>query len=130
MNPLHLTSSRVRWLRPVRPGDMEELQRLAREDRHELIAPSHVFVKDGELVGCASLAQIPLVLPWFHTTKCKAADSLYMINQMENLMANLMPPGQDLVCVPCVKDSPFQPHMKRLGYVDAGTVNITFKKVR
>lgn len=131
MNPLALTSKRLRWLRPLRGRDLEELARLAQADNHELIAPSHVFIKDGEMIGCASMATVPLVLPWFHTARCQAADSLYMINQMENLMANLLPlNGGDLVCVPFVKGSPFEPYIERLGYVNAGEVNIAFKKVR
>lgn len=131
MNPLALTGKHLRWLRPARGRDLEALHQLAREDNHEVIAPTHVFVKDGELIGCASVAAVPLMLPWFHTTKCKAADSVYMINQMENLLANIMAPnGNDLICVPVVKNSPFEPYIERLEYVNAGTVNLTFKKVR
>ena len=125
-----LNPNKLRWLRPARGSDLEELRRLAQADNHEVIAPTHVFVKDGELAGCASVVSVPLVLPWFHTTRCKAADSLYMINQMENLVANILPVGSDLVCVPFVKGSPFEPHIERLGYVNAGAVNLTFKKVR
>lgn len=131
MKPHDLTGKRLRWLRRVRPEELEALVRLTQEDKHELIAPTHVFLRDGELIGCASVAAVPLVLPWFHTQRCQAADSLYMINQMENLLANVMPPdGQSLICVPFVKGSPFEPHIERLGYVNAGAVNITFKKVK
>lgn len=119
------------WLREVRPEEIETLRRLAEDDNHVLLAASHVFLKGDQPVGYASLANIPLVLPWFHTTRCKPADSLYFINQMENLLAGLIPRnGQDLICVPFVAGSPFEPHMSRLGYTPLDKVTLAFKKVR
>lgn len=119
------------WLRKLREGEKEALAILAQRDGHELVAPSHVFVKDGEIIGYASIAQVPLVLPWFDTRFCRAADSHYFINQIENLIAECMPDnGQPLVCVPFVPGSPFEPYIERLGFVNAGKVNLTFKKVK
>lgn len=118
------------WLRKVRGDELAALADLAQDDKHELIAPSHAFLKGGELVGYASIAQVPLVLPWFHTTRCKPADSYYFVNQVENLVAECMGPNQDLICVPFVPGSPFEPHIGRLGFVNAGKVNLTFKKVK
>lgn len=121
----------LRWLRPVREREPEVLAALAKADQHALIAPTHVFVKNGELIGYASLGVVPMILPWFDTRKCKAADSLYFINQLENLAANAMPNnGQDLICVPFVPASPFTPYIGKLGYIDTGAAQLTFKKVR
>jgi hypothetical protein len=90
-----------------------------------------VFLKGNEIVGYASIAQVPLILPWFHTTRCRAADSHYFINQVENLVAECMADnGQDLICVPFAPDSPFEPHITDLGFVNAGKVSLAFKKVR
>lgn len=117
------------WMRPIQPHDLEVLHERAREDRHEVIAPTHVFTKEGEIVGCVSIGAVPLMLPWFHTRLCHARDSVYYINQMENLAANLFT-GSGLICVPVVKESPFQQHIGRLGYLEAGSATVTFKKVR
>jgi hypothetical protein len=119
------------WMRKIRADELDALAALAQDDQHEPIAPSHVFLKGNEIVGYASIAQVPLILPWFHTTRCRAADSQYFINQMENLIAECMPAnGQELICVPVVAGSPFQPHIADFGYVDAGKVSLAFKKVR
>jgi hypothetical protein len=119
------------WMRKIRTEEIEALRDLAQDDKHEVIAPSHVFIKGGEIVGYASIAQVPMVLPWFHTTRCHPADSHYFINQVENLIAECMPNnGQDLICVPFVPGSPFEPHIEKLGFVNAGKVNLAFKKVK
>ena len=116
-----------RWLRPARAEELPALRAAALADNHEIIAPTHVFEKRGEIVGYASLGSVPLVLPWFHTKKCKAADTLYLINQLENLSANS---GQKLVCVPFAEGSPLEPFIERLGYVRGGKFNLTFKELR
>lgn len=119
------------WMRPIEEDDWKVLRELAGADNHEVIAPTHVFVKDGQIVGCASIGAVVLLLPWFHTQKCGARDSLYFINQMENLLANMMPAnGPGLVCVPVVADSPFQAHIEKLGYVNAGPATVALKKVK
>lgn len=119
------------WMRRIQAGDQPELAELAQEDRHALIAPTHVFTKGPEMVGCVSIANVALVLPWFHSTRCKARDSVYFINQIENLAANaLSPDGNGLICVPVVAASPFQQHIERLGYLAADQATIAFKKVR
>jgi len=110
---------------------MQALQEAAQTDRHAVIAPTHVFTKEGEIVGYVSIAQVALVLPWFHTERCHARDSVYFINQMENLAGNVLPDhGNGLICVPVVKSSPFQNHIERLGYLPTDQATITFKKVR
>jgi hypothetical protein len=118
------------WLRKIQPEEVHAVAAMARADQHELIAPSHVFTKDGQIVGYASIAQVPLVLPWFDTRKCKARDSLYFINACENLVAECMAPNQELICVPFAAGSPFEPHIEHLGFVNMGKVNLTLKKVK
>jgi hypothetical protein len=119
------------WMRPIDERDYTALRQLAEADNHELIAPTHVFLKDGEIVGCTSIATVALVLPWFHTTQCLARDSVYFINQMENCVANILPAsGSGLLCVPVVAASPFQQHIERLGYINAGPATVALKKVK
>jgi hypothetical protein len=117
-------------MRPVSLRDVVDLQEHAKADRHEVIAPTHVFVKRGELVGYASVGVVPLMLPWFDTKRCKAADSLYFINVMENLAAELMPPrAKGIICVPVMQGSPFEPFIGKLGYINAGQATLALKKV-
>lgn len=119
------------WMRPVRPEDMPKLRELAQADGHAVLHPTHVFLKDGEIVGCASVVNIPMVLPWFSTEKCHARDSKYFINQMENFVANCMgPEHHGVLCVPFFSASPFQKYIHKLGYTDAGQFSLTFKKVK
>lgn len=118
-------------MRPIDERDFAALRALAEADNHELISPTHVFLKDGEHVGCASIAAVALILPWFHTTRCLARDSVYFINQMENCAANVLPPaGSGLICVPVVETSPFQQHIAKLGYINAGPATVALKKVK
>lgn len=127
MNPLN----QHRWLRPILPEELEALRASAEADQHAVIAPTHVFVKDGEVIGYASLAAVPLLLPWFHSEKCKAADSVYFINVMENLLASMLSPdGHGMIAVPVAAESPFQPCIEKLGYTRAGEFSLTLKKVR
>lgn len=114
------------WVRPVTDSDLPQLERLALQDNHALIRPTHVFLKHDEIVGYVSLAAVALVLPWFDSRQCHADDSFYFGNMVENL-AQMH--GHDVLCLPFVKDSPFQPFIERLGYQKAGQVELTFKKV-
>ncbi len=123
-------TNRQRWVRPARPEDLPTLAAAAAADAHALVAPSHVFEKDGQIVGGISLGRVVLAMPWFHTTKCKVRDTLYFINQSENLAASLMPPDSNgLLCVPFVPASPLHPYIAELGYSHAVPVTLTFKKV-
>ena len=124
-------------MRKARAEDMEVLQRLASEDDHTAVQPTHVFVKLGaegqeeEIIGCASIASIPLVLPWFHTERCKGRDSRFLIGVMENVLAELSGDRpQQWICVPVVKGSPFEGVMGRLGYLAADEVRLHFKQVK
>lgn len=132
---LPVQASGQAWLRKARPEEADELQTLAQADGHEAVRPTHVFVRlsgDGseEVIGCVSFASVPLVLPWFHTERCKARDSKFLIAVMENVMAEVMRPGQQFVCVPVAKGSPFEPVMDGLGYVSAGEFTLQFKRLR
>lgn len=119
------------WLRRVQGHEWSTIKGAAEADGHEMVAPSHVMLKDGQIVGAMSIGMVPLVLPWFDTKKCTARDSLYFINQGENLLAELMPAnGQDLICVPFAEGSPFAAHIEGLEFVNAGKFHLTFKKVR
>lgn len=124
------------YMRAVGPEDLAQLEALAREDGHEAVRPTHVFVRiaedrSEELIGCVSLGVMPTVLPWFHTERCKARDSLFLIDVMENVLAELMRrTGQEYICVPVAKGSPFEKVMGRLGYASAGEFSLQLKKVR
>ncbi|HEV8492705.1 MAG TPA: hypothetical protein VGR76_10560, partial [Candidatus Angelobacter sp.] len=63
--------------------------------------------------------------------KCLARDSAYFMNQTQNLVAQIARRERQVIfCVPFAPGSPFEPHIDRLGFVNAGSVTLTFKKVR
>lgn len=124
-----MNKQNYRWMRRATPADVEPVKAAAHADNHEVIALSHVMTKGGEMIGAGSLAQVPLVLPWFDTQKCKARDTMYFINQAENMIAELLP-NVEMFCVPFAEKSPFVPHIEQIGFVNAGKFYLTFKKVR
>jgi len=130
MNP-NVQTNRQRWMRPVRAEDIPVLEALAAQDGHSVVLPSHVFEKGGEIVGCISLGRAVFTLPWFHSERCQVRDTLYFVNQAENLAAALMPPDHSgILCVPFVPNSPLHPYIAGLGYQNGGSVSLTFKKVK
>jgi hypothetical protein len=115
------------WVRPVTPEDLPALEDQAAQDRHSVIAPTHLFLKHGQPVGYASVGAIMLVLPWFDTRKCMPRDSYFYVNMLENLVAAS---AADTLCVPVAKISAFEPVLPSLGYTSVGDMNVMFKKVK
>lgn len=113
-------------IRPIRPEDITALQQHAAEDAHLVVAPTHVCIKDNELVGYFSVARVPLILTWLSTRKVKAIDSIKALRKIEDhcTMSNI-----PVVCIPCATDSPFYPEMEKLGYIEAPMMRFFFKKL-
>ena len=99
---------------PIR--DNETLGRLftaAKADNHQVLAPTHVMLRGDQIIGYLSLGGIPTVQAWFDTQSGHVLDSLKMIEMGEAILASQGAPG---FCVMVSKDSPFFPHMQRLGF--------------
>lgn len=94
----------------------EELQKvlaLAREDNDSVVLPSHLVEKNGEIVGAASLAVVPVLMLWNHSQKVGPKDSIILKHTYEALMEER---GIKKYIVLCNKNSPYNGKMKALGY--------------
>lgn len=85
----------------------------AKEDNDGCILPSHYVEKDGEIVGAASLAVVPVLLIWNHSKKVSPRDSIQLKHTYEALMEER---GYKKFMILCNKNSPYNAHMKALGY--------------
>jgi hypothetical protein len=108
------------------PEELQILERVAASDNHRVIAPSHIVVKGGEIVGYGSIGQIPMVNVWLHSQRVKARESLALLNLAENIAALA---GFKVICMPCAEDSPFLPFMERFGYESLGKSTFNLKKL-
>lgn len=123
-------NDRPRWMRPVRPEDLAELEAAAAADNHHLVAPNYLTEKGGEIIAAVSVGNVVLAMPWFHTEKSKVADTLYTMNQFENLVAAQMPAdGNRILCVPVAQNSPLNPYIERLGYRRSGAFTLAFRQL-
>lgn len=114
-------------VRPVK--DRDEFIRLNNEafaDDHFAITPTHVFEKGGEIVGYANVGTMVPVNTWFHSKKCKARDSMQIINVLENMVRVS---GANMMVAPVSNESPFLPVMNRLDYVNMGSANLMIKSL-
>ena len=113
-------------IRPVRHEELPKLQQLAAEDGHHVVGPTHVAVKDGDIVGYFSMGSIPMILTWLSTKHVVASDSLKNLRQIE---ATATINGHPVICIPCATDSPFYQHMEKLGYIEAPMMRFFFKRL-
>jgi hypothetical protein len=97
-------------------GTVEELREVraaARSDGHEPFLPTHVFRRDGAVVGYAGVGSVPLVTVWLHSEDVKPRDTLGALNLLENLVRVS---GSPMVVTLVAESSPFAGAMARLGY--------------
>lgn len=94
-------------------AEMEKVMAAVKADNDGCILPTHLVEKDGEIVGCASLAVLPVVMMWNSTTKIGPRDSLQLKNTYDALMEEK---GKGTYVVLCNKNSPYNAHMKKLGF--------------
>lgn len=126
-----LPTQLTRAIRPVTAEELPALVELALADGHATILPTHVFEKNGEICGHASVGAICLVVPWFHTQRCQARDSLWFIRQLEQQVARDLPAGHPgLVGIPFPMTSPFQPLAAKLGFHSTGLMDVCLKVLR
>ena len=121
-------------LKPLKPRDqreaaalpalLEQLGQQAAADNHAVIAPTHVMVKDGQIIGYLSLAGLPVVQAWFDSHHKHAADSIRMIEHGETIFREQ---GGRQFAVACTEESPFSPHLERLGFKKLGTTTLWAK---
>ena len=106
------------------PGKLRELHEAAGEDNHTVLSPTHIMVRDGKLIGYLSLNGLPTVHAWFDSGHKHALDSLKMIEHGETIFRQQ---GVRNFAVACAEQSPFAPHMERMGFKKLGTTVLWMK---
>jgi hypothetical protein len=86
----------------------------ARADNDSIIHPSHLLERGGEIIGAASMAVVPLVMVWNDSRKISARDSLHLTRIYD---AHMEAKGFKNFVMACNRRSPYNPHMKKLGYL-------------
>lgn len=95
-------------------AEVKAIKEAAEEDKHTIFSPTHVALRNGEIIGCASIGQIPLLILWMHSEKASPRESMAMLNQVE---AAAHAQGWREICIACGSDSNFrQPLEKAFGY--------------
>jgi len=89
----------------------------AAADDHTVIAPTHVMMRGEQIIGYLSLGAMPVVQSWFDSKSGHVLDSLKMIEMGEAVIASQ---GAAAYQVAVSENSPFAPHMERLGYKPVG----------
>lgn len=124
-------------LMPLRPPANEhEQQQLANQlsalnecaaaDQHVAIAPTHLVLKGEQVVGYGSLGGMPTMHVWMDTRHTNALDSVRMLEHAEVAWREK---GVRHVLVPCSENSPFAPHMERLGFRRLGPTVLYVKEI-
>jgi hypothetical protein len=113
-------------IRRIRPEEVPELHALAANDRHVVLAPTHVVVKDGEIVGYLSIGAVPVVHVWMDSGAVQARDSLAVLSQLDAVMDHA---GAPVYLMPCAKDSPYLPHMERMDFRELWDTTLFIKEV-
>lgn len=98
----------------------------AAADQHVAIAPTHLVMKGEQVVGYGSLGGMPTMHVWMDTRHTNALDSVRMLEHAEVAWREK---GVRHVLVPCSENSPFAPHMERLGFRRLGPTVLYVKEI-
>lgn len=107
-------------------AQIQRLKDAAACDQHCVIAPSHVMVKGEKLLGYLSLGALPNVHAWFDSKHPHALDSLKMIETGEAILRDK---GVQAYSLLCAEESPFTPHLERLGFSKLGATVLYLKRL-
>ena len=106
------------------PARVRALQAAAAADHHPVLAPTHVLMLGDQILGYLSIGGLPTVHAWFDSQHKNPAQSIRMIEAGETIVREQ---GQQHYCVAVAEQSPFSPHMPRLGYELLGKTNLWIK---
>lgn len=113
-------------LEPCNTQDkFERIVQLAREDSHDVINPTDVVMKNGEIVGYMSIASSPIIVGHFSTVKMHARDSFMLVNIAEHIVRRT---GSANVIWPIGKESPFHQYFEKAGYKKLANVDLFVKE--
>ena len=106
--------------------ELEAVREAAREDKDNMLYPSHIITKDDKIVGGWCLGTIPLVLVWNSKKLFSARDSLTQINTIDAIMDDR---NNKRYIIACNSNSPYFDNMERLGYGKGWSTNLFSKKI-
>lgn len=98
----------------------------AKEDNENLLFPSHLVRKNGDIVGAWSLAMMPLCLGWNHSKKITSRDSLIISGIVDTLMLER---NFNFYFIACDSDSNYYPYMEQVGYKFVWPTNMFYKQL-
>ena len=112
---------------PLRDGSrLKELSEAAAADNHVVLGPTHLVVRGDKIVGYGSLGGLVTLHVWLDSKSVHAGDSVRMLETAEALLADK---GAGAVLMPCAENSPFAPHMERLGFKKLGATVLWIKAI-
>ena len=103
----------LKFRRIADTAELEKVLSAIKADNDSLFSPSHVATRNGEIVGAASLAVLPLACAWNHTQKITAKDSMQLKMVYDCIMETK---GFSSYFIACNKQSPYNGHMIKLGF--------------
>ena len=105
--------------------ELEQVLKAAREDKHNMPTPTHVIEKDGKIVGCWGLGNIPLVSVWHKEGSLGPKESLNLNSTFKSIMDDR---GHGVFLIACNEDSPYMPFMEKVGYEPVWKTNLLLSK--
>ena len=114
-------------IRPAKLNDLDELVAAVEADSHTVIRPTHVAIRNGEFIGYASIAAVPLVLFYMHSRKASRVNTFKMERFCEDACRKA---GAPMVCAPCAVESPIHPFMQKLGFSSFGRMDMFMKALQ
>ena len=87
------------------------LQARAREDNHDVNAPTHFVEKGGNIIGCFNVG--PIVLWWMDSRNATVRDSTFALKCMEVLLHSA---GINEYALFCNSESPYMDYMEKVGF--------------
>jgi hypothetical protein len=103
-------------IRPYEEKDREILKQEAEKDKHSgVYCPTHVTIKEGQIVGYVSIGVVPMILTWQHSEKVGPLDSMRILGHIEGAVAQA---GFKSHCFPCDTESPYNRLLSKAGYIE------------
>jgi hypothetical protein len=96
----------------------------AQLDDHYLLAPTHVVMRDDEVVGAFNTG--PMVNWWMDSKKCGREDSRFVLMALETLQHQN---GLNTYIMLCADTSPYKKRMENFGFQEVGATNIFVRKL-
>lgn len=95
------------------PEDLALVKKVAAEDGHSVLCPTHMLVKDKQVSGYLSMFNTPIINIWADSKRVTPRESFTGIHTVEQMARDK---GQNLIIIPCSEDSPYYSYMEKMGY--------------